>query len=773
MSNLDAVRFGHIVGDLDAKLALAAAAATLNPPKPVEKKEVVINWPGTMLDGCEAYLEGVNAGGVLISLKANGELKLVPQFFVTAKPAKRQLEPQVSPPEQPKTRGDAPQVEEQTETSKLNTEVETLPPTFSPTKPKNIKIDVARNAPAASDAIAEALAEAKATTAELEAIEVKVEAARAKLNPELVEQRHIKALNAIIEGIKEAGIPVVKAGEELVAIDKDVKILQVKIPEKGKAREAYDAMKADLAAARAAVAKKTKAFKELEDILFKRHGGTVSEQEAVRVFKGNLAEWLGHMRIQNERGLLKAADAKGFETLHAGLVEMFGNIIDGLKELLGFGKKALASTKSFVSEMKTLAKQEPAVTANGEMGSDDVDGCDVRVYDNGGETFDRYTIVVENPETLEQSWLGSSEDPFYPSGFGQHLGTTGEIQEGDHLGKRIPFSELPAKVQKFVKQDAEVMKSPAESGGPAAAGDPVQAGIKGTDDSNPRISTFVEANAEAAIAHLKETMAAEVGRGDGWNDDATMDVLFEFLAPLWQESFGRPDEDSEEFLIFLEDFGDAVSQIAERAKAAGLQFDTEGTPKTGGEGFVPSQFPAAKLRAFFKAAAGEPITGEGYDGTYVLVHEDTGKPVIESEVIQKDGEDVGAVDVAQAPHKPGSNGFVQVGGARYYAKVYGLKWVKMDNSELQPASLDASDMPLHSHGDESHTNTHSHKGGDQPHRHDYVTGEVVPVAGEVGERDSHLVSRPAKPGEKDSHAGRVQAGALMAAIQAYEPRVEV
>ena len=105
-----------------------------------------------------------------------------------------------------------------------------------------------------------------------------------------------------------------------------------------------------------------------------------------------------------------------------------------------------------------LAGRKIKASTDESPDSEDVDGTDVRVYDNGGETFDRYTIVIENPVTLEQSWLGSSQDPFFPSGFGQHLGDEASgMQEGEHLGRRIKFAELPEKVQQFVRQDTKVM----------------------------------------------------------------------------------------------------------------------------------------------------------------------------------------------------------------------------------------------------------------------------------------------------------------------------
>jgi len=82
-------------------------------------------------------------------------------------------------------------------------------------------------------------------------------------------------------------------------------------------------------------------------------------------------------------------------------------------------------------------------------------GCALRIYDNGGATFDRFTCVP--PRWAHQyrgrnRWqfeaIGSSERPFYPQGFGQHVTTT----PGPHLGKRIHWNDLPPDVQKFARQ---------------------------------------------------------------------------------------------------------------------------------------------------------------------------------------------------------------------------------------------------------------------------------------------------------------------------------
>lgn len=78
----------------------------------------------------------------------------------------------------------------------------------------------------------------------------------------------------------------------------------------------------------------------------------------------------------------------------------------------------------------------------------------VRIYDNGGKTFDRYTAVYmmlaeSNYNTF--SAVGMSENPFSPQGFGQHC----TAMPGRHLGRRIKFEKLPVDCQKLIMQDLE------------------------------------------------------------------------------------------------------------------------------------------------------------------------------------------------------------------------------------------------------------------------------------------------------------------------------
>jgi hypothetical protein len=97
----------------------------------------------------------------------------------------------------------------------------------------------------------------------------------------------------------------------------------------------------------------------------------------------------------------------------------------------------------------------------------------IRVYDNGGETCDRYTVVYTGRYTHQtggEHWLlAMSGAPFHPQGVGMH-GTTkyacADAPNGKwppaigrkcHLGKRIAFQELPADCQKCALQDYEYL----------------------------------------------------------------------------------------------------------------------------------------------------------------------------------------------------------------------------------------------------------------------------------------------------------------------------
>lgn len=89
-------------------------------------------------------------------------------------------------------------------------------------------------------------------------------------------------------------------------------------------------------------------------------------------------------------------------------------------------------------------------------------GTLLRIYDNGGKTADRYTIMP--PKNANEYRTETNSDgrpagqmfqcicasayPFHPQGFGQWS----EAMPGPHLGKRVRWQDLPEDVQRYAKQ---------------------------------------------------------------------------------------------------------------------------------------------------------------------------------------------------------------------------------------------------------------------------------------------------------------------------------
>ena len=81
----------------------------------------------------------------------------------------------------------------------------------------------------------------------------------------------------------------------------------------------------------------------------------------------------------------------------------------------------------------------------------------IRVYDNLGETCDRYTVVFTGNYKGRNGcdYLGMSEHPYHPQGFGQHGWHERVIDYPSytHLGKKIKFKDLPEDCKRAVVDD--------------------------------------------------------------------------------------------------------------------------------------------------------------------------------------------------------------------------------------------------------------------------------------------------------------------------------
>lgn len=76
------------------------------------------------------------------------------------------------------------------------------------------------------------------------------------------------------------------------------------------------------------------------------------------------------------------------------------------------------------------------------------------IWDNGGETIDRYIVVYDYPYydsrncTIYQAYA-LNKYPFHPQGFAQHVGAS----EGEHLGTEITWDDLPKDCQRAIAMD--------------------------------------------------------------------------------------------------------------------------------------------------------------------------------------------------------------------------------------------------------------------------------------------------------------------------------
>lgn len=67
----------------------------------------------------------------------------------------------------------------------------------------------------------------------------------------------------------------------------------------------------------------------------------------------------------------------------------------------------------------------------------------IRIYDNEGETVDRYTVIID------EHCYGMSHNPMQPNGFDQYFGILGQdVDEGSHLG--IKLDHIPMEIAEAV-----------------------------------------------------------------------------------------------------------------------------------------------------------------------------------------------------------------------------------------------------------------------------------------------------------------------------------
>ena len=144
----------------------------------------------------------------------------------------------------------------------------------------------------------------------------------------------------------------------------------------------------------------------------------------------------------------------------------------------------------------------------------------IRIYDNGGKSFDRYTAVFMNQPERDGCFaaLGMSEEPFHPQGYGMHV----SAMPGRHLGRRIRLADLPADCRRFITNEHEE----AEGSPPLTA------------DQLARVAAFASAHGRC----WKSTLRALWERG---TRDAELQHLRNTHGPAWLAGFRLPKEASQ------------------------------------------------------------------------------------------------------------------------------------------------------------------------------------------------------------------------------------
>jgi hypothetical protein len=71
----------------------------------------------------------------------------------------------------------------------------------------------------------------------------------------------------------------------------------------------------------------------------------------------------------------------------------------------------------------------------------------ITIYDNGGKTFDRYTVLIQGK--LIDMAFGMSPNPSDSNGYNQYLCDASEINING-VGKEVEYYDLPIDVQNAI-----------------------------------------------------------------------------------------------------------------------------------------------------------------------------------------------------------------------------------------------------------------------------------------------------------------------------------
>jgi len=70
----------------------------------------------------------------------------------------------------------------------------------------------------------------------------------------------------------------------------------------------------------------------------------------------------------------------------------------------------------------------------------------IKIYDNEGETFDRYTVIIG------RSTYTMSHNPLSPQGFNQYGGTVEDIHPDYYTGIEVSIDRVPKDVNEAIRR---------------------------------------------------------------------------------------------------------------------------------------------------------------------------------------------------------------------------------------------------------------------------------------------------------------------------------
>lgn len=142
----------------------------------------------------------------------------------------------------------------------------------------------------------------------------------------------------------------------------------------------------------------------------------------------------------------------------------------------------------------------------------------LQIYDNGGKTYDRYTLLVPNEDGVSHAMIALSEKGI---GINTYAGDIHIQKNYDHLGKKVPFESLNPELKEAIIR--RLVEFPEKDGGFVKLWGVNMCEVRGgkyydiyslfNKDQKPM--TLIEAWESVCVEYHREPTPAEIAYGEG------------------------------------------------------------------------------------------------------------------------------------------------------------------------------------------------------------------------------------------------------------------